>query len=140
MARIKLAVPPFIMRSNSMHYPEEFPLEEIKTIIAAVKGGKVKEEFQNLAHSAWVVQGYAQANIIGSPGSEDNPTDAVGSQSASEDFDPIGHLEAMVAAHESGELTAQSLGSMDFILNWVVDNFAKWLKEWLTDMIAGDED
>ena len=126
-----------------MHYPEEFPLEEIKTIIAAVKSGKVKEEFQNLAHSVWIVQGYAQANIIGSPGSEANPTDVIDSQSASANFDPIGHLEAMVAAHESGELTAQSLGSMgsmDFILNWIVDNFAKWLKEWLADMITGDED
>ena len=115
-----------------MDYPVEFPLVEVKTIVTAVKDGQIKEKFADLAHSVWIVQGYAQANIIGIPGVEPvEPVTPVESQSA-EDFDPIGALEAMAAAHESGELQAQDLSEWSFLLEWLIDNLVQWIKDWLS--------
>jgi hypothetical protein len=118
-----------------MDYPVEFPLVEVKTIISTVKDGQVKEKFADLAHSVWVVQGYAQANVIGLPGVE--PVTPVDLQSA-EDFDPIGALEAMAAAHESGELQAQDLNDWSFLLNWLIDNLVQWVKDWLNLSDGGE--
>lgn len=46
-------------------YPTEFPAAAFTTVISKLRGGDVS--LGELAHAAWNVQGYAQAQVLGHP-------------------------------------------------------------------------
>jgi hypothetical protein len=50
-----------------MNYPEQLPVNEIRFVVDAIRKNEVKTNAQEFGRSLWVVQGYAQRMIIGSP-------------------------------------------------------------------------
>ncbi len=92
-----------------MQYPDSIPIEEVKSILAIAKSQAFKERFQEFMHCAWVVQGYAQAQLIGAP-------DVIKSSSG----DPEAMLEALVAQCESGDASSQALTDWKAIIPYVL--------------------
>jgi hypothetical protein len=60
-------------------------------VIDIVRAGDIMARKTEFAHSAWVVQGYAQAQIIGEPGVVSGPEVVA---------EPLAALEAAVAAEQ----------------------------------------
>lgn len=54
-------------------YPEDWPVVDIRTLWEIVRSGDMAARKQELALSAWVVQGYAQSQLIGNPGDNTGP-------------------------------------------------------------------
>jgi len=106
-------------------YPEEFPLSEVKDVVNDVKDGKVKENLQNFAHNVWVVQGYAQASLIGN----ETPDFVLSTQSVPEDFDAISELEKLCANVEENTVSAQMAIPWEFILQWALKELMDILEE-----------
>jgi hypothetical protein len=53
----------------STSYPNSFPLSEIQTIISLYRSGTIQDNLDEFAHCVWVVQGYGQKALLGSPSS-----------------------------------------------------------------------
>jgi len=88
-------------------YPADVPLSEIQNIVAIVRAGEIAAKKADFAHDVWVLQGYAQSRIIGSP-------DLIAS--ASECEDPVTLLEKVAASSDS--VAAQGLGDVMSGLGW----------------------
>ena len=52
---------------NNTPYPTWLPFEEIKDVVVIARAGEIVERLPDFIHALWVVQGYAQSQIIGSP-------------------------------------------------------------------------
>lgn len=52
----------------TLEYPDTFPEQELSTVLGVLRGGG---DVKAAVHSAWVIEGYALKELVGTP---DNPT------------------------------------------------------------------
>lgn len=52
---------------SEVQYPDLFPIESVKQIVTIVKSGTIKEQVSPFAFHVWVIQGYAQKQVLGTP-------------------------------------------------------------------------
>lgn len=64
---------------SEVKYPESFPISNVQNIVAAFRGGSINDDIGQFAFDVWVVQGYGQKAVMGSP--------SIGIQSSSESCD-----------------------------------------------------
>ena len=100
-----------------MNYPDSLPLTEIRNVLDIVKSGDIKGRVQDLMHDAWVLQGYLQKQMIGSP------SNLLLARQSSED--PIAVLENAVVQAETNELTAQISVPWSIVLPWLLKLIAQ---------------
>jgi hypothetical protein len=91
-------------------YPAQIPLSEIQAVVAIVRANQVIEKRATLAYNVWVIQGYAQSQIVGSPSS-----DSISTQAADDAFFT---LEKVADAGDS--VTAQVAIDWSIILQWTL--------------------
>lgn len=60
-------------------YPSSFPLVNIQSVVNTLRNKTVKDDIDQFAYDVWVIQGYGQKAILGSP--------QIGAQSSSEPCD-----------------------------------------------------
>lgn len=115
---------------SAVQYPSDFPLDQIKSIVDAVRSGEIGENLDQLAYDIWVVQGYAQSALLGDPttdgggdGGGDDPGFVL--MSAPDKDAAIQALEALV----SDDPTPQVDIPWDLILSFLF----KLLEEWLSN-------
>lgn len=97
-------------------YPTDLPLAEIKSVIDIVRAGEIVSRKSDFAHDVWVVQGYAQRFVLGSP-----PDISLAQAVSEECEDPVAQLEKVVAS-ASDEASTQSLSDINWkaILQWAI--------------------
>lgn len=96
--------------NDNVKYPIILPLAEAQNVIAIVRSGAITGNLASLAHDLWVIQGYAQGQILGNP--------ALAAYAASPDGDGLAELEKAVA--EASGAASQGAISWALILRWVI--------------------
>lgn len=94
-------------------YPILLPLEEAKNIVMYVTSGTVLQNLSDFMHDAWVIQGYAQGQILGNPdlksySAEDTSTDG-----------GLAELQKVIASADG--VASQGVINWLLILRWVVE-------------------
>ena len=109
-------------------YPDQLPLDEIKSVINIVKSGTVKENLPTLFHDAWVIQGYAQRMLVGDP---DNFSLASSEHlvAANQEKDPEAGFRQLQLLAEQDGTSAQAAIDWKEILEWLVTVLIKKLLE-----------
>ena len=105
-----------------IQYPSSFPIGEIKNVIDIVRNGQIKDKVKEFAHDVWVIQGYSQSALLGSPATE------FALISAPENFDALVELEKIAAAYDA---SATSAAPQSAISDAVWKFIAKWAMEQL---------
>ncbi len=116
----------------SVSYPTEFPVLAAGEIVSIIKGGTVKENVAVLAKDLWIIQGYAQYQLVGEPkaaAASDAATTLGGSlhleSEAVVDYDGLAALEHLCSA----EATAESVIDWKSLLLWALQQAVKiWLE------------
>lgn len=52
---------------SEVKYPESFPLTSIQNVVSILRNKTVKDDIDQFAYDVWVIQGYGQKAILGSP-------------------------------------------------------------------------
>ena len=102
--------------TKMFNYPGDFPFTEAKNVIDIVRSGNLMDKKESLAHDAWVVQGYAQSMLIGTP-------TALAAQAVdlkATEIEPLAALEKVVADAASGTINAQIAIPWAIILKYVI--------------------
>jgi hypothetical protein len=110
----------------SFAYPTDFPIMEAKNVIDVIRSGDLLGQKEALAHDAWVVQGYAQSMLIGTPES------TLASQAAdlkNAEMEPLAALEKVVADAESGAISSQIAIPWMLIAKYAIEILLKLLEE-----------
>lgn len=92
-------------------YPIALPLAEAQNVIAIVRSESILANLPALAHDLWVIQGYAQGQILGNP--------ALTAYAAPDGSTGLSELEKAVA--EAKGTVAQGAISWVLILKWVIE-------------------
>ena len=107
-----------LTKGNTMfNYPGDFPFTEAKNVIDIVRSGNLMDKKESLAHDAWVVQGYAQSMLIGTP----TALAAQATNLKTAEIEPLAALEKVVADAESGTINAQIAIPWAIILKYVIE-------------------
>ena len=109
-------------------YPSDLPLSEIKDIITIIRAGEISAKKAEFVHSLWVVQGYAQSCIVGSP-------TVVTIQAGEED--PVTLLEKAITTAENNQLTAQGFKEILSKIDWAI--VLQWVVKLLIDQLLKAE-
>lgn len=102
-------------------YPKEFPITSITSIISSFKAGTAKDHIPRIAQELWELQGYCQAQILGS----DPTASATLTAQAVQEFDGIAVLEKLAADHQAGVVTAQSAIDWTSLVIWAIQEALK---------------
>jgi len=106
---------------NNTPYPTWLPFEEIKDVVVIARAGEIIERLPDFIHALWVVQGYAQSQIIGSPVKAQSAEDLPATTAADDADAGLKELERVLAfsADESDEqIIAQGAISWVLIIKW----------------------
>jgi hypothetical protein len=98
---------------GSSKYPLTLPLDEAKNIVMYVTTGTILANLSDFAQDVWVVQGYAQGQILGNP-------DIKSYAAADAEPDEKGLAELQKAIASAEDTTAQGAINWLLILRWVV--------------------
>ena len=99
-------------------YPNDLPLLEIKNVISIIRNKEVDAKKVELAHDAWVIQGYAQGRFLGDPG-----ISLINSNNS--DSDPIAEMEKIIANLDGA--------SIQYVIDW--SSIMKWVMQILLEQI-----
>jgi len=116
---------------DTVAYPGSFPFDSLKSVITILKGDDVIAHKAELAKHIWLIQGYAQSQLLGDP----SGLSVIGALAAEPPGDPLlTVLENVAAAHEasySAELpTKSSLPlPLEFLLQWALKELLSLLAE-----------
>jgi hypothetical protein len=105
---------------SEISYPQSFPFTNIQRVISLYRQGSIKDNVDQFAFDVWVIQGYGQKAILGSPQvakiqSED--------QAVTEEL-VVQYLEKSV----SEEPSAQSMIPWSIIIPFLVRELLKYLE------------
>lgn len=103
-------------------YPSDLPMSEVQSIVWAVKNGTVGDNKAEFLHNVWVVQGFVQSKVFGSP----NLAVALSAESCdggcNDDCggscDGLGILEEVANSDAGGSVTAQGLNDLVSKVDW----------------------
>lgn len=99
---------------DSSKYPLTLPLDEAKNIVMYVTTGTVLANLSDFAHDAWVLQGYAQGQILGNPDIRAYAAEGTEAESTA----ALAELQKAISSAE--DMTAQGAINWLLILRWVV--------------------
>lgn len=106
-----------------MTYPQDFPVEQVTSLVSLVRDGNVGDNLDVFAHDLWVVQGYAQKVFVGDPGSGVVHSQEVYVKPV--DFDAVETLDKLAKQAESGALASQDVGEWKWLLEWALQELLK---------------
>ena len=96
-------------------YPSDFPLEQIKHLIAMIQEGTIYDQIDHFAFDAWNVQGFVQSIVLGQPDVHLSYTPNAEQMAALQDLDAaLPKAKEMQAP--AGEALPPAYGS---ILPWI---------------------
>lgn len=90
-------------------FPDQFPAEQIRTLIEIIRSREVINRRAELGYAAWTIQGYAMGQILGQPWVGDALFEAL-------DDDVIPMLEGALAMEEN----AKGAINWVMVLAWLV--------------------
>jgi len=114
-------------------YPTEFPLSIGLEVISLIKNRQLRSNRAKLAHHLWVLQGYAQLNLIGDPNvailaSAAEP-EAISNTSDVFVFnaspDPVSILQRACDAQSPDNITSQIDIPWAQLLQWAISELLK---------------
>ncbi len=93
-------------------YPIMLPLDEAKNIVMYVTTGTILQNLPDFMHDVWVVQGYAQGQLLGNPDLK-----SYTAENATND----GLVELQKAISSAEDPSAQGAINWLLILQWVIE-------------------
>lgn len=121
----------------SATYPDSFPISEIRTLVDLVRNSKVKDNLDDFAHAVWVVQGYGQKALLGTPNGVDDgageddttaPDFTLTLMKAPADVDEEAALQALESL-AGDDISAQAAIPWDIILPYLLKLLTDWLSK-----------
>lgn len=110
----------------STTYPDGFPLDNIRSLVNALRDGTVRDNLQQFAFDVWVVQGFGQKALLGAPGTNDGDNGFV-LMAVPAAVDTDAAMQALEAL-ANDEPQAQASVPWELILAFLL----KLLEEWLS--------
>ncbi len=113
-------------------YPRDFPLSTGLEVISLIKSGQLKANRAKLAHSLWVLQGFAQLNIIGDPNVDVIPSSAEAAPVVTSDVfifsakdDPLDVLQRVCDSQSPENVSKQIDIPWAQLLQWAISELLK---------------